>query len=261
MLRILYGKSGAGKDTIAKELCRNHAHERIITTTTRPMRPGEKNGVDYNFVSDKEFKKMRKEGRFIESKDYNPAQGGVWSYGSEVTDEQINSPKDYVIILTPAGITDAFRALKERGSDMDNVTAIYIKADRSVLEKRLASRGDDPKEIARRLDADDRDFEGAETLADYVYTNTDEPGIEYAGNIIADEECRNDFMRMQKRMGIEERERTEVSDTNGPVFEVTDPTEDDIYWMGNEMMKEAIKERDHDTTDNHCDIADLTDRL
>lgn len=54
MLTILIGMSASGKDAILRELVANHGFREIVTTTTRPMRKGEVNGKDYNFISRKE---------------------------------------------------------------------------------------------------------------------------------------------------------------------------------------------------------------
>lgn len=64
MLTILIGMSASGKDAILRELVANHGFCEIVTTTTRPMRKGEVNGKDYNFISRKEFEKGIAEGRF-----------------------------------------------------------------------------------------------------------------------------------------------------------------------------------------------------
>lgn len=58
MLTILIGMSASGKDAILRELVANHGFREIVTTTTRPMRKGEVNGKDYNFISRKEFEKV-----------------------------------------------------------------------------------------------------------------------------------------------------------------------------------------------------------
>lgn len=263
MVTILFGKSGAGKDTIERELCRNHGHKHIVTTTTRPMRPGEKDGVDYNYVTPEKFEKMRENGQFIESKDYMPASGGIWSYGSTLSDEQINSDRRYILILTPAGIRDALRVLKERNADMNRIMTVYVKAGHEVRRQRLAHRGDNQKEVNRRMAADDRDFKGAEKLADYVLIN-EEISPEEAGYIIdhaedlhsgrerhasqkkdrQESEILDEFVSGQT---AENRNTAEPSDDyNVPGFELTDPSEQEMYEMADKMINKALEERDSD---------------
>lgn len=54
---ILMGKSASGKDTVVRKLIEQKEYKRIITWTTRPMRPGEKEGITYHYTSEDDFKK------------------------------------------------------------------------------------------------------------------------------------------------------------------------------------------------------------
>lgn len=54
---ILCGKSGSGKDTVGKELV-DMGYKRVVTYTTRPMRPGELDGHQYHFVSVDKFEEL-----------------------------------------------------------------------------------------------------------------------------------------------------------------------------------------------------------
>ncbi|MFC1710493.1 guanylate kinase [Patescibacteria group bacterium] len=58
LLVIICGPSGVGKDTIMKDLLEEKSFSRIITTTTRPIRINETEGIDYHFVSKDQFEKM-----------------------------------------------------------------------------------------------------------------------------------------------------------------------------------------------------------
>ena len=49
---ILIGKSASGKDTVAKRLIKDYGYQKIVTWTTRPMRPGEKQDITYHYTSD-----------------------------------------------------------------------------------------------------------------------------------------------------------------------------------------------------------------
>lgn len=65
MLLLLGGPSGSGKTTVANILQEKHGFSRLVTVTTRPPREGEKNGVDYYFVSIDEFRSMQATGRCL----------------------------------------------------------------------------------------------------------------------------------------------------------------------------------------------------
>ena len=50
MLTVVLGKTCSGKTAVVRELCKKYNYSKIVTYTTRPMRNGEKDGVDYNFI-------------------------------------------------------------------------------------------------------------------------------------------------------------------------------------------------------------------
>ena len=78
----LFGAAGVGKDTLQKEIIKQSPdlfHE-IISTTTRPPREYEKNGIDYTFISDDEYEKYLKENAFLEHADFRG-----WHYGTLAT--------------------------------------------------------------------------------------------------------------------------------------------------------------------------------
>ena len=83
MGKIFYviGKSSSGKDTIYRELIEKKELnlKQLILYTTRPIRSGEEDGVEYFFVTESKFNKMKEEGLVIESRAYNTAHG-KWIY-------------------------------------------------------------------------------------------------------------------------------------------------------------------------------------
>ena len=93
----IIGKSSSGKDTIYKRLLRETSLKPIVPYTTRPMREGEMEGVNYFFVSSVE--EMKSRGKIIESRSYN-TKLGVWTYAT-VDDGQIDlSTNSYLTIGT-----------------------------------------------------------------------------------------------------------------------------------------------------------------
>ena len=85
----IVGKSSTGKDTIFKMLLQEkELHLRtIVPYTTRPIRAGEQDGVEYYFCDDKKVEELEQEGRIIELRAYNTIYG-VWKYFT-VDDGQI----------------------------------------------------------------------------------------------------------------------------------------------------------------------------
>lgn len=162
---ILLGKSASGKDTVVNNLIHNYyGYEKIITWTTRPMRPGEKQDVTYHFTDDEDFEEKIEEGFFAEWKKYNSVFG-TWYYGTAVQDITNNS-NNKIIILTPSGYED----IKEYIND-EKILSVYLDSSLRTLYKRLKFRGDNPKEIKRRLLHDIKDFKGIKNKVNVVIKN------------------------------------------------------------------------------------------
>lgn len=154
MYLILCGKSGSGKDTILKRLCKR-GFTPIVSLTSRPIREGETNGVEYNFVSRELFESLIRDKRLIEYRTYNTLVGGVedtWYYGLEKTDVDLS--KDYVVILD---INGAESFMQYYGQE--NCFCIYIDACDEIRTERAKKRGSyDETEWNRRMEADEKDF-------------------------------------------------------------------------------------------------------
>ncbi|MEE0295001.1 MAG: guanylate kinase [Eubacterium sp.] len=166
---ILLGKSASGKDTIVRNLVEQHDYKRIITWTTRPMRPGEKEGVTYHYTTEEDFKKKINEGFFVEWKKYETVKG-TWYYGTALDDIMKARNDDYsVIILTKDGL----EKLNSFCSHLVgiNLLSVYLDVDTKVIKQRLLKRGDDKKEAARRIKYDKKDFKGIENMVDVVIEN------------------------------------------------------------------------------------------
>lgn len=160
MGRIFYvmGKSSSGKDTIYKNLMhRYESLKTIVPYTTRPIREGEKNGVEYFFVTEKQLQDMREAGQIIEMRSYN-TKCGVWTYFT-ADDGQINlTGQDYLMI----GTLVSYRALSDYFGK-ECLVPIYIEVEDGERLSRAIEREkrqDSPKyaELCRRFLADEEDF-------------------------------------------------------------------------------------------------------
>lgn len=95
MGRIYYllGKSATGKDTLYKEILKRRPKLRTVTMyTTRPIREGETDGVEYFFTDREELERQLASGKVIESRTYQTI-AGPWTYYT-VDDGQFNAPDD-----------------------------------------------------------------------------------------------------------------------------------------------------------------------
>lgn len=159
---IIIGKSASGKDTIKRKLIKDFGFKPIISYTTRLMRIGEKEGVDYHYISEYEFQTKIKENFFAEWKSYNTMQG-EWYYGT--AKEDIEKANDYtVMISTPRGVRDILKEGYEP-------KIAYINANIETISKRLHFRGDNRSEIQRRMLSDDVDFKNIEDIVDFNIKN------------------------------------------------------------------------------------------
>lgn len=170
---VLVGKSGGGKDRILKELKERFFYIPIISYTTRPMREGEEQGREYNFVSKKYFEDMIANESFIEYRTYNTLVNGVpdvWYYGVLKNTnyclgklDELYNYYNRVIILDLQGAKDF---IKYAGKD--NTKVIYIECDDEIRKERAKSRGSfDETEWNRRL-ADDNEKFSEENLAKII---------------------------------------------------------------------------------------------
>ena len=161
MGKIVYlmGKSSTGKDTIYKHLidnCKIKLHT-IVPYTTRPIRAGETNGVEYFFTDEAGFLKLKEEGKLIEDRAYHTCLG-LWRYFT-VNDEQIDlEHKDYVII----GTLESYNKTKDFFGE-EKMVPVMIELDDGVRLQRALDREkvqDIPKynELCRRFLADAEDF-------------------------------------------------------------------------------------------------------
>lgn len=160
MGKIFYimGKSSSGKDTIYKRLSERMPElQRIVPYTTRPIRDGEQEGVEYHFVGEDRLREMQEAGRVIEVRAYN-TKCGVWTYFT-ADDGQIDlEKKDYLVI----GTLESFQALKKYFGE-EKIVPIYIEVDDGVRLSRALEREQREKEpryeeMCRRFLADSADF-------------------------------------------------------------------------------------------------------
>lgn len=161
MAKIFFvlGKSCSGKDTIFKKLKENRELNLNTVTgyTTRPMREGETNGVEYFFVNNEELKALKNQGKVIECRDYNTVYG-VWSYFT-VDDGQINLDKGNYLYI---GTLESYEQMV-RYYGKEVVVPIYVEVETGERLSRAVNRErqqENPKytELCRRFLADEEDF-------------------------------------------------------------------------------------------------------
>ena len=133
-----------GKGTIVAELlARDPEIWYSVSATTRSPRPGERNGVDYWFMSREEFAKTRDRGGFLESFD---VFGDLKGTPRQPVEDHLAAGRDVLLEIDVQGALAVKRAFPE-------AVLVFIQPpSQAVLEARLVGRGsDDPAQVARRL--------------------------------------------------------------------------------------------------------------
>lgn len=155
----LCGKAGAGKDFLLNRICANHPEfYKIISNTTRPMREGEKDGVNYHFLTDEQFLKKK----YIEETIFRG-----WHYGTAVDDLSLD--KINIGVFNRAGI-ETLREMK----NIDLLDIFVFASDKERIMRQLTREKDpDVKEIVRRFGTDEEDFNGFNIAPDHIIYNHD----------------------------------------------------------------------------------------
>jgi guanylate kinase len=151
VLLLISAPSGGGKTTVCQQLLASvPGLGRAITCTTRPPRPGERDGVDYHFLTFEAFERQRAEGAFLEA-----AQVYGHRYGTlkREVGERLRQAQDVLLNVDVQGAA-SIRALARTDAELGAalVTVFLTPASVEVLAERLARRGQDaPEVVARRL--------------------------------------------------------------------------------------------------------------
>ena len=184
-LVILCGKAGAGKDYLLQKICEawpEKVHP-IISDTTRPIRYGEEDGVNYNFLTEKEF----------HSKDHiEQSYFNNWYYGTPV--DSLSTDKVNIAVMNPDGIRQVYNR-----EDL-NIKVFYLSAPDKTRILRQINREmyPDIREICRRFLADEEDFKNLYKYPTRRLRNSEESDLEQCKYIIEEtiDELLADSVRM-----------------------------------------------------------------
>ncbi|MDD5136547.1 MAG: guanylate kinase [Candidatus Omnitrophica bacterium] len=144
-LFVISAPSGSGKTTLCNKLLKDDlALARSVSMTTRPPRPGEKDGTDYHFVSEKYFKDTIKKNGFLE---YEENFGYLYGTPKAFIEKSLGKGRDVLLSIDVKG------AMKVRGEYPDESVFIFIiPPSVKTLKKRLQSRrSEDGEAISTRL--------------------------------------------------------------------------------------------------------------
>lgn len=197
LLVVISAPSGCGKDTIINEIMKDMGDKASISVsmTTRDMRAGEVDGVNYYYVSKKQFEENIRNGEMLEYTTY-----GSNYYGTPVAPvkEKLKNGKIVFLIIEVEGGENVKKIFP------DCVKIFVIPPSMDVLEKRLRGRGTDKEEvITERLEIAKTELQRA-TEYDYIVENDNlEEAINDIKTIIRAEQLRINIMQTKLREVIE----------------------------------------------------------
>ncbi|MCQ2794709.1 MAG: guanylate kinase [Bacilli bacterium] len=146
-LIIIAGPSGVGKGTVRKEIMKNKKLNLVfsVSLTTRAIRKGEKNGVDYYFVSEKKFKEAIKNGDLLE---YNNYVGHYYGTSKSQVEKVRKAGKNIVLEIDVNGTKNVMKAFSKK----DIVSFFIVAPSVKELEKRIRGRSTESQaDIKNRL--------------------------------------------------------------------------------------------------------------
>ena len=166
---LLVGASASGKTEIAKYLQSHYGIKKVVTHTTRAMRCGETQDVDYHFVTQDEFSHLKAKNAFVETTNYNGNEYG--SSKAEVAD-------DKVLIVDPTGL-QAFIKLNN-----PRIITFFLDAKEETRRQRMAQRGDGKNAIESRIENDRKEFDLSRIGNPDFILSTDTKSVEELANEI-----------------------------------------------------------------------------
>ena len=170
----IVGNTLSGKSTLVRDLVTSTGIKQVTTYTTRPMREGERDGIDYHFISSEEMDN----GNYFGRRDfYTVYRKEPYSYA--MSKDDVFPFEDKILILDSAGV----RALKDE-IGYENVVTVFIDAPIDLLIKRGKLRGDSEEEVQRRLHVDRDSLISAKYFADIVLDPTKDDMLSYMYEVI-----------------------------------------------------------------------------
>jgi len=188
LLFIVSAPSGTGKTTLVERLVQVVPDLRMSRSyTSRPMRAGERDGVDYNFISRGRFDEMVRDGSFLE---WATVFGHAYGTSAADTEALLAGGVDVVLVIDVQGA----RQVRSRG--IETVGVFVLPPSAAVLEQRLRGRSKDSEEqIRSRLDMACREV-GEYSQYEYVVINDElERAVERLAAIVRAERARVKAMR------------------------------------------------------------------
>ena len=144
LLLVISGPSGVGKGTVIDSLLENDDMAYSVSATTRSPRPGEIDGVDYNYITKEEFRTLIENGDVLEYAEYT---GNYYGTPRKFVERKLNEGKSVILEIETCGAMQIKKKMPEA------VLIFICPPSLEELESRLRGRGTETEEvILRRLE-------------------------------------------------------------------------------------------------------------
>lgn len=175
VLLVIAGPAGSGKSTLCDRLvAEDPSFSRVVTTTTRPARPGEVNGVHYHFFSPEEFARRDAAGEFLECAQVH-GQDQFRRYGTLAASVlgPLRAGASLVMSVDVQGVESFRRAARNDGLLARRMTTVFILVDRERLVARMRDRAqDNDAEIASRMRTAEAELREAPKFDERIHSRT-----------------------------------------------------------------------------------------
>jgi guanylate kinase len=154
VLLVIAGPAGSGKSTLCDRLVRERPEfSRVVTTTTRPPRAGEINGVHYHFFNPAEFRRRIADGEFLEwAQVHGDHEDRLYGTLKSSVFEPLAQGRSLIMSIDVQGVESLRRVARADERLQRAMTTIFIVVDRDRLISRMRERAmDHEDEIVRRM--------------------------------------------------------------------------------------------------------------
>ena len=170
---IICGPAGSGKTTLCNRLLQEFPDQirRLVTTTSRPPRPGEQEGIDYHFLSRDSFAEKIHQGAFIE---WAEVHGRYYGSQQQHMEELLRGGSDILLNIDIQGADAFYRESLRNPLLQGRLHRVFIKPKSlEELVKRLQKRGsDDAAEIQRRLVTAEQELKVADSFEHVIISGS-----------------------------------------------------------------------------------------
>lgn len=151
---LIIGRTASGKSSIAKTVCEKLGLNQVISYTTRPRRPKEKDCVDHIFITEEDVEKYKDD---IAA--YTEINGCKYFTTYDVLD------KSDVYVIDPIGVDN----LKLKCGDQYRFIEIYIRVPKTIAFDRAKQRGDKVRDFKARTESEEQQFREYEHRCNFHY--------------------------------------------------------------------------------------------